>query len=324
MAAIETSLPPRFAEPHLIAHGGMAEVVRARDESLGRVVAIKVLADRFARNEEVRARFVREGRTAASLSEERNVVAIYDVGETAEGLPYIVMEYAPGGTVAERLQAGPIELGQALRWLDQAASALDAAHERGIVHRDVKPANLLLAADDTIRVSDFGIARAAGYATLTVVGTVLGSAGYMAPEQARGQPSTAATDRYALACVAFELLTGSRPFERDDMTAEAAAHVNEEPPRLRVFDPTLPVMLDRVFAHGLAKDPAARPVSCEAFVTELRRSVAFGVAVEPATVDQPPPGRGPALRRPPRAPRRRRGRPGGGRRRPRVDARAGR
>ena len=268
MAVMGSSLSPRYTERETIAHGGMADVFRARDETLDRVVAIKVLAERWARNEEFHARFLREARMAASLSDERFVIAIYDVGETVDGLPYIVMEYAPGGTVADRLRGGRIELGLALRWLEQAASALDTAHARGIVHRDVKPANFLLAADDTVRVSDFGIARAAGYDTLTAAGTVLGSAGYMAPEQARGEPSTAATDRYALACVAFEVLTGRRPFEREGMTAEAAAHVNEPPPTVLVADPLLPPALDLVFERGLAKLPHDRPASCGALVAD--------------------------------------------------------
>ena len=198
------SLPPRYAEPELIAHGGMGDVYRAQDETLERTVAIKVLAERYARQEEFHARFMREARLAASLSGEPSVVVIHDVGESADGLPFIVMEYVPDGTVADRLRGGAVEPEQALSWLAQAGSAVDAAHGREIIHRDVKPANLLVAIDGTIRVSDFGIARAAGHDTLTAAGTVLGSAGYMAPEQARGEAITPATDRYGLACVAFE------------------------------------------------------------------------------------------------------------------------
>ena len=289
MAVMGSLLPPRYTARETIAQGGMADVFRAKDETLGRVVAIKVLAERYARNKEFHARFLREARTAASLSGERFVVAIYDVGETVDGLPYIVMEYAPGGTVADRLREGRPEVGLALSWLEQAASALDTAHARGIVHRDVKPANLLLAADDTVRVSDFGIARAAGYDTLTVAGTVLGSAGYMAPEQARGEPSTAATDRYALGCVAYEIFTGRRPFERESMTAEAAAHVNERPPTVLAADPRLPPGLDVVFQRGLAKLPHDRPTSCRALVADLRRAIAFGGAARRTVVNEPSP-----------------------------------
>ena len=286
MAVLGSLLPPRYTERVPIAHGGMADVFRAHDESLGRVVAIKVLAERCARNNEFHARFLREARTAASLSGERFVIAIYDVGETVDGLPYIVMEYAPGGTVADRLRGGRPEPELACSWLEQAAAALDTAHARGIVHRDVKPANFLLAADDTVRVSDFGIARAAGNDTLTMAGTVLGSAGYMAPEQARGEPSTAATDRYALACVAFELFTGRRPFERESMTAEATAHVNEPTPTVLAADPRLPPALDLVFQSGLAKRPDDRPTSCRLLVDDLWRATAFGVAF---VTDKPSP-----------------------------------
>jgi serine/threonine-protein kinase len=259
----------------LVAHGGMGDVYRASDERLGRVVAVKVLSERYARQEEFRQRFLREARTAATLTGEPNVVAIYDVGETSDGLPFIVMEYVSEGTVADRLASGPVSTETAMRWLAHAASALDAAHARGVVHRDVKPANLLVASDGAIRVSDFGIARAAGDDTLTAAGTVLGSSGYMAPEQARGEPSTPATDRYALACVAFELLTGRRPFARNAVAAEAAAHAYESPPLVGDLAP-LPATLDDVFARGLAKRPADRPPTCAALVGELREALAGG------------------------------------------------
>jgi eukaryotic-like serine/threonine-protein kinase len=277
MPATRPALPPRYATPELVAYGGMAEVYRATDATLGRTVAVKVLSERYGQDDELHARFLREARTAASLSGEPNVIVIHDVGETKAERPFIVMEYVPGGTVADRLRAGPVEREQALRWLEQAAAALDRAHERGIVHRDVKPANLLVAEDETIRVSDFGIARAAGNDTLTIAGTVLGSSGYMAPEQARGEATTAASDRYALACVAFELLCGRRPFVRANPTAEAHAHATEQPPPPRAFDASLPLALDAVFARALAKRPEARYPSCAAFVDDL------GSALEPAT-----------------------------------------
>jgi eukaryotic-like serine/threonine-protein kinase len=273
MPATSPSLPSRYAAPELIAYGGMAEVYRATDESLGRKVAVKVLSERFASDDELHARFLREARTAASLSGEPNVIVIHDVGETRRKLPFIVMELVPGGTVADRLRHGRVPIEEALRWLEQAAAALDRAHERGIVHRDVKPGNLLVADDDTIRVSDFGIARAAGNDTLTIAGTVLGSSGYMAPEQARGEATTSAGDRYALACVAYELLCGRRPFVRANPTAEAHAHATEEPPSPRTFDASLPPALDDVFARALAKEPAARYPSCAQFVDDLRRAL---------------------------------------------------
>jgi Protein kinase domain len=151
----------------------------------------------------------------------------------------------------------------------------------------VKPANLLVASDGAVRISDFGIARAAGYDTLTSAGTVLGSSGYMAPEQARGEPSTPATDRYALACVAFELLTGRRPFERESMTAEAAAHANDPPPAVGALDARLPAALDAVFAKGLAKRPSDRYSTCSELVADLRRALDGAVPTSPAAVTVP-------------------------------------
>ena len=151
----------------------------------------------------------------------------------------------------------------------------------------MKPANLLLAEDDTVRVTDFGIARAADQDTLTAAGTVLGSAGYMSPEQTRGEPSTAASDRYALACVAFELLTRRRPFERESQAAEAAAHATEPPPSPREIDPNLPVAVDDVLARGLAKQPEDRFASGAELVSALRTALA-DAQTAPTTVMGPP------------------------------------
>lgn len=273
MPAKRPTLPARYTSCKLIAYGGMGEVYRATDKTLGRTVAVKLLSERYAKNEEFHARFLREAQTAASLMGEPNVIVIYDVDENEHGVPFIVMEYLPGGTVADRLGAGRVDPDLALAWLGQAAQALDRAHARGVVHRDVKPANLLLAEDDTVRVTDFGIARAADQDTLTAAGTVLGSVGYMSPEQTRGDPSTAASDRYALACVAFELLTGRRPFERESQAAEAAAHATEAPPSPREVDPKLPVAVDAVLARGLAKQPDDRFASGAAFVAALRTAL---------------------------------------------------
>jgi eukaryotic-like serine/threonine-protein kinase len=294
MPATRPALPSRYAKPELLAYGGMAEVYRATDESLGRKVAVKVLSERYASDDELHARFLREARTAASLSGEPNVIVIHDVGETRKKLPFIVMELVPGGTVADRLRHGRVAAEQALDWVEQAAAALDRAHARGIVHRDVKPANLLVAEDDTIRVTDFGIARAAGNDTLTIAGTVLGSSGYMAPEQARGEATTSASDRYALACVAYELLCGRRPFVRANPTAEAHAHATEEAPSPRAFDASLPAALDDVFARALAKEPAARYSTGAAFVDDLRRALepataTTAAATAPTVVTGPPP-----------------------------------
>jgi eukaryotic-like serine/threonine-protein kinase len=247
----------------------MGEVYRATDTALERTVAVKVLSDHYARQDDARARFRREALAAARLSAAPNVVTVFDVAEH-DGKPLIVMEYLEGGSVYERLRAGRIPRGQALDWLEQAADALDRAHTSGIVHRDVKPANLLLDRDGNVHVSDFGIASASGADMLTAPGTVLGTAGYLSPEQARGEPATPASDRYSLGVVAFELLTGRRPFGGDTPTTEAFAHVNASIPRVGEVDPTLPLALDSVFDAALAKDPSARPGTARELVRRLR------------------------------------------------------
>src|SRR5213080_1378936 len=173
---VETSiLPPRYRSPKRVASGGMGEIYRATDDTLGRAVAVKLLAERYSRDEGVRQRFTREALAAARLSGEPHIVTIFDVGEHA-GRPFIVMEYLSGGSLEQRVRKdGAQKPGQALEWLEQAAVALDAAHRNGVVHRDVKPANLLLDRNDNIHVADFGIASAAGMDSLTMTGTVLRS-----------------------------------------------------------------------------------------------------------------------------------------------------
>jgi serine/threonine protein kinase len=250
----------------------MGEVYRATDTALQRTVAVKLLADRYAQQDEARARFHREALAAARLSATPNVVTVFDVAEH-EGRPLIVMEYLEGGSVYERLRDDRVPREQALAWLEQTADALDRAHASGVVHRDVKPANLLLDRDANVHVSDFGIASASGADMLTAPGTVLGTAGYISPEQARGEPATAASDRYSLGVVAFELLTGRRPFAGDTPTTEAFAHLHATVPRAVDVDPTLPDALDTVFESALAKEPAARPATARELVRRLREAL---------------------------------------------------
>jgi eukaryotic-like serine/threonine-protein kinase len=267
MAVRDGLLPDRYTGPQSIGRGGMGEIYRATDTSLGRAVAIKVLDDRYARDENVRARFTREALAAARLSGNANIVTIYDVGEHGER-PFIVMEYLAGGSLEEKLRGRTaVPPRQALEWLEQAASALDAAHREGVVHRDVKPANLLFDRHGRVHVADFGIASAAGMDSLTQTGTVLGTASYLSPEQAQGERTTAASDLYSLAVVAFELFTGHRPFEAESVPAEAAAHVTAPVPS--VGDPEL----DRVFAKALAKRPADRYTSGAELVAALRAAL---------------------------------------------------
>jgi serine/threonine-protein kinase len=204
------SLPERYAVMHHIANGGMASVYAARDTRLDRVVAVKVLAPAYAADADARRRFTREARAAARLSMHPHIVAVYDAGEH-DSTAYIVMALYPGGTVGQRLRQGPIAQDLALHWLEHAASGLDHAHAQGVVHRDVKPGNLLLDEHDRLAVGDFGIATAAWEASVTQAGMVLGTMAYLSPEQRAGQRATAASDRYALAVVAHELLAGRRP-----------------------------------------------------------------------------------------------------------------
>src|SRR5690348_9216037 len=202
------SLPDRYRVVRHLANGGMASVWEAHDALLDRDVAVKLLASHLGEDERARRRFQREARAAAGLSSHPNVVTIYDVGEH-DSRVFMVMELMRGGSLADRLAAGePIDHAVTLRWLREAAAALDAAHEAGIVHRDVKPANMLLDEHGRLAIADFGIARLAWEEQLTATGQVLGTAAYISPEQAMGEPATAASDRYALAIVAFELLTG--------------------------------------------------------------------------------------------------------------------
>ncbi len=295
MAVKTHALPPRYSGSQRIASGGMADVYAAEDTELGRKVAIKVLAARFTDDKEIRERFKREALTAARLSGRPHVVTIFDVGEW-EGSPFIVMELLEGGTVAERIKAGGVDRAQALVWLGQAAAALDAAHAEGIVHRDVKPGNFLLDDADELYVADFGIARVLDEAAggVTATGTILGTAGYLSPEQAQGEEATPVSDVYGLGVVAYELLTGARPFERTTLTAEATAHVHEPPPSPSERT-DLPVEVDAVFARALAKDPAYRYPSAQALVDDLTGALegeaptAVAVPAEAPTV---------ALRRP--------------------------
>jgi tetratricopeptide (TPR) repeat protein len=267
------TLPDRYRIVRHIANGGMAGVWEASDQLLGRSVAVKVLASHLSEDDRARRRFEREARAAAGLSSHPHVVTIYDVGEY-DGRVFMVMELMPGGTVADRLRAGrTIADETALRWLREAAEALDAAHDHGVVHRDIKPGNLLLDGRDRLAIADFGIARLALEDQLTATGQVLGTASYISPEQAVGEPATAASDRYALAIVAFELLTGSRPFQAEHFAAQARAHVEDEPPLATERDPSLPRGVDAVLDRGLAKDPDDRWPSAGAMVAALDRAM---------------------------------------------------
>ena len=295
----QIELPERYTLRGRIANGGMAGVWSADDELLGRPVAIKVLAEHLTEDAISARRFEREARAAARLSSHPNVVTVYDLGEHA-GRAFIVMERLDGATVADRLRAGRPTPERTLTWLRDAAAALDYAHVHGVVHRDVKPANMLLDEHERVRVADFGIARVATEDTVTRTGQLLGTAAYLSPEQVEGDSTTPASDRYALAVVAFELLTGTRPFAGEHLAAQARQQVEAPPPRASDRAPELPARVDFVLQRGMAKDPEARWPTCAAFVQSLERALpgAGGYSAPPN-----PGGRASASVQHPRGPR---------------------
>ncbi len=269
----------------------MAGVWEAQDELLGRAVAVKVLAQHLSDDDRARKRFEREARAAAGLSSHPNVVTIYDVAEH-EGRAFMVMELMRGGSLADVLRRDEeISHKRALRWLREAASGLDAAHAAGVVHRDVKPANLLLDDHDRLGIGDFGIARLAWEEQVTQTGQVLGTAAYLAPEQAMGEPATAASDRYALSVVAFELLTGEKPFNAEHFAAQARAHVEDDPPRASELNPDLTDRVDAVIDRGMAKDPDDRWGSAVEFAERLDESLAAPPPRRAAKAKPAPPTR---------------------------------
>ena len=274
-----TGLPDRYSLIQRIAAGGMATVWCAEDGVLGRRVAIKLLADHFADDFVAVRRFKREARTAARVSEHPNIITIFDVGETVasdrreRARPFIVMEHLPGGTLADALRTGEVSRDDALKWLREASSALDYAHEHGVIHRDIKPANMLLDRARSLHVGDFGIARIAHEDTITKGGQLFGTAAYLSPEQARGEPGTEASDRYALAVVAFELLTGERVFAGEHFAAQARAHIEDAPPAASEVNALLPPAVDGVLTRGLAKAQDDRWPSAGAFADALTTAI---------------------------------------------------
>jgi serine/threonine protein kinase len=258
----------RYRLERTLGGGGMATVRLGRDVQLDRAVAVKMLAPELAEEADVRARFVREARLAARLSHP-NIVAVFDTGEE-DGLPFIVMEHVPGETLAARLRArGRLSASETAELGVQACAGLEHAHEAGLVHRDVKPANLLLRPDGTVKIADFGIARAAEASRVTAAGTVLGTAAYLAPEQARGGDVTPATDVYALSAVLYECLTGRPPFAFESLAELGRKQAEEAIVPVRELAPETPPELEEAIMHALARLPERRPASAAAFAAEL-------------------------------------------------------
>ena len=271
-----------------IGRGGMAVVYRARDVRLGRWVALKVLSADLARDDAFRRRFIRESRAAAAV-DHPNIIPIFDAGE-AGGVLFIAMRYVGGQDVHRLLnRAGPLPPARAAGIVAQVASALDAAHARGLVHRDVKPANMLLGglaedgSQDHVYLSDFGISKTSQATTnLTLTGQVLGTLNYLAPEQIEGRAVDGRADAYSLACASFEMLAGAPPFRRDQSLAVMWAQLSAPPPALTSLRPDLPAAVDQVMFRGLAKAPEDRYPSCRAFAAALQEACGVSSADLPA------------------------------------------
>ena len=257
----------------LLGEGGMAIVYRATQLSLDRVVALKLLASELSDDPSFRARFRREGQLQAGL-DHQNIVPVYEAGESEHGL-FLAMRLVPGATLKQLILGGELEPRRALRLLMQVARALDAAHEKALIHRDVKPQNILIDPGDHVYLADFGLTKPLDdTARLTGTGQFLGTIDYVAPEQIQGLQASRASDCYALTAVLYECLTGEVPYTEPNEAAVLHAHVAKPPPRVTEGHPELPAALDEVIAAGMAKDPDARPPSA----TELIRSAARALA----------------------------------------------
>jgi serine/threonine protein kinase len=258
----EATVAGRYRLEQPLGHGGMATVYLAHDTELDRPVAVKLLAENLAGDAAFRERFLREARHSARLSHP-NVVSVYDTGEADDGRPYIVMEHVKGTTLADR---GPLPADEAVALAVQACHGLAHAHAAGLVHRDIKPQNLLLREDGMLKIADFGIARAAEATALTQAGTVLGTAAYLSPEQAAGEEVTSAADVYSLGAVVYELLTGRPPHELESLAD--LADPGEITP-VGELAPTVPRHVEDAVMRSLARNPAYRPPSAQAFADEL-------------------------------------------------------
>jgi predicted Ser/Thr protein kinase len=296
----------RYEVETTLGEGGMARVYRGTDRILGRTVAIKVLSRKYAGDDSFVTRFRREAQAAAGLNHP-HVVSVFDTGDD-EDQHYIVMEYVEGDTLADVLRReGRLPPERATAIAADVATALEGAHEKGLVHRDVKPGNVMIDREGRVKVMDFGIARAAADDTLTQTGIVLGTASYLSPEQAQGLPVDARSDIYSLGCVLYEMLAGRPPFVADTPVSIAYKHVHEDARPPSEVEPSVPAALDAVVLRALAKDPEERFETAAAFREAIGAGAAGpeGMATEPiaaggdtailptaAPPEEPPPRRG--------------------------------
>src|SRR5688572_30139214 len=271
-----------------IGAGGMGEVYKARDTRLDRTVAVKVLPSHIAAREDLRARFEREARAVSSLNHP-HICVLHDIGQQ-DGVDYIVLEHLEGETLFNRLQRGPLPLDQTLKYAMQIADAVDRAHRSGVIHRDLKPGNIMLTRDGA-KVLDFGLAKtapksAADGATMTMAltseGTVLGTPQYMSPEQIEGREADARSDVFAFGCVLYEMVTGKRAFDGKTKGSVIGAILAADPPPMRSLQPVTPAPLESLVARCLAKDPEDRYQSLRDTLLDLR-----SIGEAPALQDKP-------------------------------------
>src|SRR6516162_5731796 len=258
----------------------MGAVYEATQLSLNRVVALKLLAPNLSEDPGFRARFEREGQVQAALDND-HIVSVYEAGQSEYGL-FLAMRLIPGPTLKQLILDGSLDPRRSVRLLAQVANALDAAHRAGLIHRDIKPQNILIGERDHAYLADFGLIKAPDEARLTGTGQFIGTIDYVAPEQIQAEPATAASDIYALAGVLYECLTGEVPFPKPSEAATIHAHVMEPPPRVTDRRPDLPPALDGVIAQGMAKDPSSRPSRAAELIqaaSQALSSSAAGLAV---------------------------------------------
>jgi serine/threonine-protein kinase len=258
----------RYELEQKIGEGGMARVYRGRDLRLNRRIAVKVLHSHYASDPGFLQRFHHEAQAAANLRHS-NIVDVYDVGLDGD-IHYIVMEYVDGSDLKALLaRGGPLPVEQAVAIAEAAANGLSAAHRVGLVHRDIKPQNIIVGPGGQVKITDFGIAKSALSTAMTETGVTFGTADYISPEQARGQPATPRSDLYSLGVTLYEMLTGRLPFSGESSIAVAMQHVGEEPPPPRMFNPRIPPALEALALRAMSKDPDERPASAQEFARLL-------------------------------------------------------